>query len=69
MIVYWFYFSGCIKQDYKNKYIITGDWSQSRGRGKLEAEENKTSVRSYKAPLSEIIVNASNECPYYILTI
>ena len=30
VILFWFYFSGCIKQDYKNKYFVTGDWSQSR---------------------------------------
>ena len=30
MILYWFYFSGCIRQDYKNKYLVAGDWSQSR---------------------------------------
>ena len=29
MLLFWFYFSGCIKQDYKNKYFVTGDWSQS----------------------------------------
>ena len=28
MILFWFSFSGCIKQDYKNKCFITGDWSQ-----------------------------------------
>ena len=30
MILYWFYFSGYIKKDYKNKYFVTEDWSLSR---------------------------------------
>ena len=28
-IIHWFYFSECIKQDCKNEYLVTGDWSQS----------------------------------------
>ena len=29
MVLFWFYFSDCVKQDYKNKNFATGDWSQS----------------------------------------
>ena len=30
MILLWFYFSGLMKRVMINKYLVTGDWSQSR---------------------------------------
>ena len=37
-------FCGCIKRDYKNKYLVPGDWSQSRST--LKGKNLKVAVHS-----------------------